>query len=321
MSTATRVPETRGLDGDDARETLRSAEMSSVLRDAFLRFRYADGFSYARSMGFQLVLTLIPGMIFVVALAVRMGQGTFQRLLRSLIESLAPGPAGEIFLRAFSQGAQTTGNEIAIVVGGLAALVSAVTAMAQLQRGASRIYGVQADRPTVARYGTATLLTLSVGVLLTVAFMLTVLGSSIGQTLSEGVANFWGSFRFPVAFIVLAGAFAVLFKFAPNRQQPAVPWLVTGGVISVLGWFVVSASLAWYINASSTFGETYGPLAGFVGVMLWSQLSAIAILFGLSFAAQLEAVRAGVDEPVEQPAEDKSDSDSEISDGRTLVSA
>jgi hypothetical protein len=33
-------------------------------------------------------------------------------------------------------------------------------------------------------------------------------------------------------------------------------------------------------------------------LLLWSQLTSLALLFGIAFAAQLEAVRAGVPSPV-----------------------
>jgi len=52
-----------------------------------------------------------------------------------------------------------------------------------------------------------------------------------------------------------------------------------------------------YINATDSFGATYGPLAGTIGVLLWTFLTAIALFLGLAFAAQLEAVRAGVKQP------------------------
>jgi uncharacterized BrkB/YihY/UPF0761 family membrane protein len=52
-----------------------------------------------------------------------------------------------------------------------------------------------------------------------------------------------------------------------------------------------------YLGATDAFGETYGPLAGTIGVLLWSFLVSVALFAGLAFAAQLEAVRAGVPEP------------------------
>ena len=57
-------------------------------------------------------------------------------------------------------------------------------------------------------------------------------------------------------------------------------------------------------NASSSFGDTYGPLAGIVALQLWSFFSAVAILFGVAVAAQLEAVRAGLTQPAKPDPEE-----------------
>src|SRR5690348_15698307 len=58
MSTATLVPETRELDGEDASEVLRRTGRRRLLADAFIRLRVADGFSHARSLAFMTSLVL-----------------------------------------------------------------------------------------------------------------------------------------------------------------------------------------------------------------------------------------------------------------------
>ncbi len=306
MSTATEVPQTYNLDTTDARQALDDAGFRQVAGDAFIRFRYADGFSFARSIAFQVVMTVIPGVIFFVALAVRLGDGALRRVISSLIESLAPGPAGDMFREAFAQGstAGSTGNVVAIVAGAVAMLIGAVAAMSQVQRGASRIYGVDTDRTTLLRYGLATLLALTTGVLLSAAFVALTLGGSVQGAFGDEPNQFWAMARWPLGLLALGAGLTALFKVAPNRKQPGFAWLSSGAALALLGWFAVSALLSLYLNASGTFGDTYGPLAGFVGLMLWAQFSAIAILYGLSFAAQLEAHRAGVAEPREDEAEE-----------------
>ncbi len=57
--------------------------------------------------------------------------------------------------------------------------------------------------------------------------------------------------------------------------------------------------LAAFLSLSRGFGETYGPLAGTIGLLLWTLLTALALFLGLAVAAQLEAVRAGQPEPAE----------------------
>lgn len=305
MSGVSHIPSTVGLGGDDARTMLAKARFWDLTKDSFVRFRHADGFSFARSMAFQVVLALIPAVIAVVALAVRIGEGRLQDILREGITTLAPGPAGDIFLGAFEQGADVgRANALAIVVGCVAALASAVAGMAQLQRGASRIYGVPEDRPTLRRYAVATGLVLTVGLALTLAFVLIVVGTSVGGAVDDTVAETWSWLRWPLGLALLVAGLAGLFKAAPNREQPGFGWLLVGGAVAAVGWLIVSVSLSLYLNASRSFGETYGPLAGFIGLMLWAQLSAIAVFYGIAIAAQLESVRAGVGGPLSEDEEE-----------------
>lgn len=298
---ASYVPEMSSPEADDLAEALQQTSVSDLLKDSAIRFRYADGFSFARSMAFQVVLAIIPGLIFVVALATRIGDARMQDMIRETITTVAPGPASQMFLQAFEQGSEAgTGNLIALVVGGLAALASGVAAMAQLQRGSSRIYGEFGDRPTLKRYGLATALTLTVGIGLGLGFLAIVVGSSLGGTFRDEIAAFVSWARWPLGMLLAGLSLAALFKVAPNRRQPSFGWLALGGGVAVVGWLLVSVGLSVYLNASSTFGETYGPLAGFIGLMLWAQLSGIAIFYGLAICAQLESRYEGVEEPTSE---------------------
>src|SRR5918998_6407057 len=99
MSTAAAVPETRGLEGDDAIDTLKDVGIAQLIRDSFVRFRKADAFSHSRALAFQLVLTLLPALIAVVGFALVLDQESFSRILESTFKDLAPGPAGEVLTR------------------------------------------------------------------------------------------------------------------------------------------------------------------------------------------------------------------------------
>ena len=67
--------------------------------------------------------------------------------------------------------------------------------------------------------------------------------------------------------------------------------------MSALLWLVFMGVLKLYIEATDGFGATYGPIAGTIGVLLWAFAAAVALFLGVAFAAQLEAVRAGVPIP------------------------
>jgi uncharacterized BrkB/YihY/UPF0761 family membrane protein len=71
-----------------------------------------------------------------------------------------------------------------------------------------------------------------------------------------------------------------------------------GAGISTALWWLTSLLLAWYIDVSGSFAGTYGALTAIMALLLWANLTGIALFFGIAFAAQLEARRAGVREPI-----------------------
>jgi YihY family inner membrane protein len=302
MSTATSVPETYELEGDDALRTLRSTGWSQLLKDSFLRFRAADGFSHSRALAYQVMLTLLPFLIAVVGLATALDVHELRQLFTQTVDRLAPGPAGQIFTQAISQGAKSAarGGILALLVGAVAALASATLAMGQIERGANRLYGVEQDRPTTQKYWNGFKLACTAGVLTVVAFMIIVGGADVARAtgLSGAVKGLWTLLRWPLSIAFVIVAFALLFRAAPRRHQPSWSWLAVGSGLSVLLWFVFTGLLGLYLGASSgTFGRTYGPLTGVIAILLWTFLTSLAIYLGLAFAAQLEAVRAGAPGP------------------------
>ena len=300
MSTAAEVPETRGLDGDDAIATLKGVGVWNLIRDSFIRFRRADAFSHSRALAFQLMLTLVPALIAIVGFTLVLDQESFSRVLDSTFKDLAPGPAGEVLTQSIESSSGSGG--VALFLGLAIAIVSGATAMGQIERGANRIYGVERDRPSVAKYTRATLLALSAGVATVGALVLTIAGSELGAALtdegwSDVLGTVWSIVRWPLGAALVAAAASLLFEKSPNRSQPEPTWLAFGSGLSVLLWFAFTGVLAGYLEISKDFGDTYGPLAGFIGLMLWALLTALALFAGLAVAAQLEAVRAGKPDP------------------------
>ena len=301
MTTASEVPLTRGeLEGDEAVETLRRTGRRRLALDAVDRFRAADGFSHSRALAFQVTLTLLPALIAVVGLAAALGHDEFTQIVRETIQDLTPGAPGEILTEALRHGSESghESGETALVAGGIAALIAGMSAMGQVERGANRIYGVERDRPFVRKYAVALGLTLTAGVLALLSLVLLMGGATLRNALDLGEVfdSVWRIARWPLGVVSAIGSVALLFELSPRRRQPEGSWLAFGAGVSVILWLVFMGALALYMDATDSFGATYGPIAGTIGVLLWAFLTAIALFLGLAFAAQLEAVRAGLRE-------------------------
>lgn len=303
MSTATFVPQTRDeLEGDEALETLREVGRRQLLADTIMRFRAADGFSHSRALAFQVALTLLPAVIAVVGLAAALEQETFREVVQATIDDLTPRAVGEVLTEALRQGtgaAASESGEIALAGGGAAALLAGTTAMAQVERGANRLYGVERDRPFLRKYAVALVLTVTAGLFSILSLTVLVGGEAIRDEVggSRTFDAVWGVTRWPLGLALAVTSVSLLFVFAPRRRQPEPSWLAIGAAVSAALWLVFMALLAAYVGATESFGATYGPLAGTIGLLLWAFLTSVALFLGLAFAAQLEAVRAGVNRP------------------------
>lgn len=114
---------------------------------------------------------------------------------------------------------------------------------------------------------------------------------------SDTAVTIWEIVRWPVVLLLVLAGFSLLFKVVPRRRQPSMSWLASGAIVTVVLWFAFTGLLSLYLTASKAFGDTYGALAGIIGLLLWAFLTSLAVFFGLASAAQLEAVRAGLTKP------------------------
>src|SRR6478736_7503721 len=311
MGTSSRVPQTRTISGDelsadDAMTALRRYGRWNLVKNSFIRFRYADGFTNSRALALQLCLSFIPLVIALVGLAAAVHQEKAARVIIQTVAGVLPGKSqGDMVeqaaQRTHDQGA--TGSQLALWLGLLAAIVALTTAMGQIERGANRIYGIERDRAAVRKYGRALLMALTAGLLSLLGFLVIIAGDALGESLaavygwSDTSETLWRIGRWPVGVILAWASFTVVLERAPRRQQPAYSWLAFGSGVSLALWLMVTGLLALYVAEGASFGTTYGPLTGIFALLLWANLSSVALFLGIAFAAQLEAVRARVPAP------------------------
>ncbi|MDA9509704.1 ribonuclease BN [Bradyrhizobium sp. CCBAU 11386] len=94
--------------------------------------------------------------------------------------------------------------------------------------------------------------------------------------------------RWPLLFLILLAALAVLYRFAPSRDAPRWQWLSLGAVTAALLWIAGSALLSWYLSEFANYNATYGSLGAAIGLMMWMWMSAIVVMFGAELNSEIE---------------------------------
>ncbi|GAA2023963.1 YihY/virulence factor BrkB family protein [Pseudokineococcus marinus] len=305
MSSATHVPETsrheEELEADDAWRTLRRCGPSLAV-ESFRRFRYADGFSHSRALGLQICLAALPLVVALVGLAGSVSGQDVARVLRAVVIALTPGVSRELVTATLDQ-PSSGGARLALWVGLVSALAVLTTAMAQVERGANRIYGVERDRPFRQRYARAAVMAVVAGLPALAGFLLLVGSGPAGDAVQELYGrddDVVQAVAVPVGALLLVASVTAMFRHGPRRVQPGWSWLALGGLVVLALWSVLTAGVVEYVELSASFTTVYGPLAVVVALLLWGQLTSVAIYLGLAVAAQLEAVRAGVERGARQ---------------------
>ena len=302
MSTAARVPETWELTGDDAQGDARSTGRVRLLQSAFTRFRVADGTSHSRSLAFATSLVLVQGIVVLVGLrgGVRPVGGSAhdrrddpQRRARALRATCSPRAVGQ---------ANRVGNQdrfLRLTLGLVGHLITSTTAMGQMERGLNRIYGIEKDRPTGQKYALAFVLTLTVGTGLGIAFSrCSRFGRSIGRSWGHEARVAWEILRWPIGLALIAVCLAALLSRLgqPASARPRLARIRLRGRGRAVGPVDDRARARVPARARTSARPTV-QLAGIVALQLWTVLSSFSIFYGVSVAAELEAIRAGAGEP------------------------
>src|SRR6185295_11587452 len=66
--------------------------------------------------------------------------------------------------------------------------------------------------------------------------------------------------RWPVMFVLMLIALAVLYRYGPSRRLAKWRWLSAGSVFAALAWLGVSSLFSWYLGNFANYNATYGAL-------------------------------------------------------------
>jgi YihY family inner membrane protein len=276
---------------EDLTTTLPAAPVRSAgafTKDVVRHFRRADGTSHTRGLAYQIMLVVIPGLIALVGLASLLHFAEIRSTVQHLVEMLSPGPSGKLLTEAAAQGA--SGGATAAIVGLAAALIAGMFAVAQVERSANRLSGLDHDRPTAKRYGLAFLLAIPVGILLSAGVILIGAGGPVvdGLGLEGGARVIWEVVRWPLGLLVAGAGIMLLLRVAPLRRLGSTRHLMAGTAIAVVLWGVFTGLLSLYFALSNSTSQTYGPLLAVIALLLWAGATSLALHLGITACVELE---------------------------------
>ena len=185
--------------------------------------------------------------------------------------------------------ADDTGLGFGLILAVLLALWSASSGTKGLMNGINVAYDEQETRKFIPLRATALFLTLLAIVGVTVAVTLVAVVpavlDSVGLGALEPVIQI---LRWPLLALGLMAFLALIYRLAPDRDNPKLKWTSPGAIAATVLWLLGSALFSFYVSTFGSYDKTYGTIAGVVVTILWLLLTTMCVLIGAMINAELE---------------------------------
>jgi membrane protein len=241
-------------------------------------------------VAFYALLSLFPAIIAGVSIyGLVADPTTVQDQINQLTEMLSPETA-KIVGTQLQQVTNGAGGALglATVIGILTALWSASSGMKALITGVNLAYDETESRKFAKLRGLAILLTLGAMVLMAVALTLIVAFPALADSWPTVLRWTVGILRWVLLAVLVIGGLAVLYRYAPDRDEPRWTWVSWGSGIATVLWILASIGFSIYANSFGNYNKTYGALAGVIILMFWLYLSAVVVLVGAELNTEME---------------------------------
>lgn len=246
----------------------------------------------AAGLALYALLAVFPALAAVVSLY---GLVSSPDQIASQIQNLAgvlPQQAADIIRTALQNLARQQNQALGVgaIIGVLVALWSARKGMVALMTATNVAYDEEEERGFFRQLFVSLAFTIAavVGFVLVVLLAVAVPLALQGLGLPEIFQTVLGVLRWIVLWFLVVFALAVVYRFAPDRNEPKWRWVTWGSAISATLWLAVSLLFSYYVRNFGSYGETYGALGGVVVLLMWFYLSAFVVILGAEINSELE---------------------------------
>ncbi|WP_421694947.1 YihY/virulence factor BrkB family protein [Aestuariivirga sp.] len=264
----------------------------SVLKRTFSEVNSDRVLAVAGGVTFYGLLSLFPAItVLVSAYGLVADPGSISQHLASL-KTFLPDGALSIIGEQVTRIAQSDQSKLSLaaIAGLLVALWSANAAMKAMMDALNIAYDAEEKR------GFFQLNLLSLGFTLAGILGLIVLIGAIAAVpillklfwLGSAVDFLIWAGRWPLIFVLILAALAVLYRYGPDRPEVPWRWITPGSLMASLALVIFSMLFSWYAANFADYNGTYGSLGAAIGFMTWMWLSAAIVMTGAELNSEIE---------------------------------
>jgi membrane protein len=238
----------------------------------------------AAATAYSFFFSLFPLFLFAAPLVGLIGNE--QRVMSWIMQQLAQVVPADAFslVRGVVQSVVFAKDAPGIVsIGAVLTAWSAANIFRSLMDSLNQAYDVTETRPFWKRGLLSLAAVIATGLLVFIAATVMLAGPEIIQWLGDHLGLeqafvlLWTVVQYPIAFVLLIGAFFLVYRFLPNLKQSARQILVGAGVGALL-WVMVTLLFRLYVTNFGSYNKTYGTIGAVIVLLTWMYLSMLVVL-------------------------------------------
>jgi len=251
----------------------------------------------AQATAFNLFLAFFPTLLIAVGFATSPigGRTSLLDLITDLTQFLPPGSQQIVGQFLVKRGPEAW--KIALL-GWAGTLFAGTQVMKLVMQGIHTIYGDRDNLGFLHKQFRALLLLLVTIAPLLAAAILGVFGRPLRRWLASELGthgaghSLWAVFFPAAAFVFAMAGLTVIYRVA-RPLEDSLRKVLPGALVATTLWWLVDILFGFYVRRVP-YSVVYGGLAAVAGLMIWMNLSVIAVFLGAAWNAELaDARRAG----------------------------
>lgn len=270
---------------------MKGQRLHRVMMRTITEFVDDEMSTYASALAYQMLFSLFPFILFLIALIGFLHLPDFFSWLRLQSELVLPPQALEQVNPVIDQLQQSTGGLLS--VGIVIALWTASAGVRLMMSAMNAAYDVVEGRPAWKRFPLSIFYTIGIAGMLLIAAALMVLGPQVmgwiaAQVgLEDFIVTLWTIVRWPVVVILLMMAVALIYYVMPDVKQE-FRFITPGSVLAVVVWILASLGFGLYVKTFADYNAMYGSIGAIIVLLLYFYISAAVLLLGAEMNAVIE---------------------------------
>ncbi|MFJ3481981.1 YihY/virulence factor BrkB family protein [Pseudomonas sp. NPDC090202] len=274
---------------------LRQLRLTTVLVKTVKEFLDDEMSTYASALAYQMLFSLFPFLLFLIALIGFLHLPDFFSWLRLQSELVLPPQALDQVNPVIDQLQQSKGGLLS--VGIVIALWTASAGVRLLMSAMNAAYDVVEGRPVWKRIPLSILYTIGIagmmlataGLMVTGPQVMSWLAAQIGM--EDFIVTLWTIVRWPAIILLMMVAVAIMYYVMPDVKQ-TFRFITPGSVLAVVVWIIASLGFAYYVKTFADYNAMYGSIGAIIVLLLYFYISSAVLLLGAEMNAVIEHMSA-----------------------------